>query len=254
MRIGSHAQSSFSSFFSAANSWQRSMLFSRLSIRAGEISQAFSPSASGKQSTTCLFAKSSENFFAVSTDLKFTKAKPRLHGPSLCASGFSGRNTKSKSEPYFLFSKSKNCSRVYFRGTPRNMSKVSLLALGSREASIEGGAGVATDGKEVGAGKYGGGFMKPVGVLGGMYGGVAVFLLLRLFSPDTPANALENGISLPASSRNRGCQSGLSNSFSMNFSSRRFSMFCSRPCTRAKETSATFALPKPGRHCLVLAP
>ena len=83
---------------------------------------------------------------------------------------------------------------------------------------------------------------------------------------------------------------GLSNSFSMNFSSRRFSMFCSRPCTRAKETceqaiekwhthnsnwclasesecqkrwlskpkglslktkaSATFALPKPGRHCL----
>lgn len=23
----------------------------------------------------------SENFFAVSTDLKFTKAKPRLHGP-----------------------------------------------------------------------------------------------------------------------------------------------------------------------------
>lgn len=31
------------------------------------------------------------------------------------------------------------------------------------------------------------------------------------------------------------CRS-LSKSFSMNFSSRRFSMFCSRPCTRAKET------------------
>ena len=179
-----------------------------------------------------------------SVTIKITNSIPAVQ-PSLCASGFSGRNTKSKSEPYFLtgepkwtkgepvddecksqtylytwpacnpyvlirlnvctydpehgiqrnlewlrcstccidatgcdlfterlFSKSKNCSRVYFRGTPlrhatsrsqvnvqarsrpskpkaselqrwvrdRNMSKVSLLALGSREASIEGGA------------------------------------------------------------------------------------------------------------------
>ena len=104
--------------------------------------------------STWMLHSASENFFAVSTDLKFTKAKPRLHGPdddmnfskrvqqerislmhdqhlcslrmhksmqsnqqklwkmitnaiaavqpSLCASGFSGRNTKLKSEPYLL--------------------------------------------------------------------------------------------------------------------------------------------------------
>mmetsp|Transcript_40675 Transcript_40675/g.75687 ORF Transcript_40675/g.75687 Transcript_40675/m.75687 type:complete len:244 (+) Transcript_40675:915-1646(+) len=224
------------------------MLFSRLSIRAMATSQVFSSSSVSKQSCKGLPEKSSLNCSAVSFFKKLTKACPRL--PSPFASP--GKKRKSKAAPYLLFKVDASFSRVYCVGTPLSMSKVSLEAPGSVDAKVAAGAGgMETGGGNIGiAGKFGGGRMKPVGVVGGMYVGVAGFLPRFL----SPPKVFENGISLPLSSKKYGCQSGLSWSFSMNFSSRRFSMFWSRPCTRANETSATFELLKPGKQCFVFAP
>mmetsp|Transcript_15964 Transcript_15964/g.36277 ORF Transcript_15964/g.36277 Transcript_15964/m.36277 type:complete len:205 (-) Transcript_15964:834-1448(-) len=149
------------------------MLFSRLSIRAMATSQVFSSSSVSKQSCKGLPEKSSLNCSAVSFFKKLTKACPRL--PSPFASP--GKKRKSKAAPYLLFKVDASFSRVYCVGTPLSMSKVSLEAPGSVDAKVAAGAGgMETGGGNIGiAGKFGGGRMKPVGVVGGMYVGVAGF-------------------------------------------------------------------------------
>lgn len=54
--------------------------------------------------------------------------------------------------------------------------------------------------------------------------------------------------------KKEGCHSGRSFSFSMNLSSRKLSILAARPWTRAKDTSHTLELLKPGRQFFVFAP
>mmetsp|Transcript_657 Transcript_657/g.2010 ORF Transcript_657/g.2010 Transcript_657/m.2010 type:complete len:222 (+) Transcript_657:809-1474(+) len=220
------------------------MLLSMLSRRAGAVPQTLPSSSSGnstpKASDIFFWLNSSANFWACTGLRKLTKQYPRLLPSTL---GSQGRNNKSNCPLNFLLNNSINASLPIVAGTPFSISVVLSETPGSTVVSVviggEGGTMPPNGGYMIGGYP---GIMKPPppvmppGVTPGVMvpaGAWPLPALPRFFWPLLSPNVFENGISSPLSSRNNGCHSRCSVNFSMNFSSRRFSMFCSLPWTRA---------------------
>mmetsp|Transcript_97312 Transcript_97312/g.271743 ORF Transcript_97312/g.271743 Transcript_97312/m.271743 type:complete len:366 (-) Transcript_97312:511-1608(-) len=249
-RRGCHFERSTPSSPGGGDACERMMLACTIPSLAGSTSSFGQPPSTGTNcltSTTLFSWKALMNSAVFSLSLKLMKNTPLL--PLKLASG--GMKAKSKSLATFSFRNSTSSGRVSVRGTPRTANIVSLDAAGRTLKNVVDDI----DGVAVVSGRVGlpncPGTAKPSivpasGVMPLPFGVLPPLDFL-------PCIILSRGMGAPVASKQSGCHSGFSTSFSNTLSQRMLSMFASKPCTRAYDTSHTFLLPKRGNTFLASA-